>query len=108
MVSTIRFVSVAELHTNMTGQQCDGVTGWCQEVRTRFNGRVNLRQRMGHATDAIHRRMDELLKDESAGSISERVALRKALTTLADLQKITYARRPSGSVRRERGQAISP
>jgi hypothetical protein len=70
--------------------------------------RVNLRQRMEHATDAIHRRMEELVKDESADSISERIALRNALTTLADLQKITYARRPSGSVRRERGQAISP
>jgi hypothetical protein len=70
--------------------------------------RVTLRERMEHATDAIHRRMEELLKDESAGSISERVALRNALTTLADLQKIAYARRPSGSVRRERGQAISP
>ena len=68
--------------------------------------RVNLRQRMEHAEDAIHRRMEELLKDESAGSISERVALRNALTTLADLQKITYARRPSRSVRRESGQAI--
>ena len=26
--------------------------------------RVNLRQRMEHATNAIHRRMEELLKDE--------------------------------------------
>ena len=68
--------------------------------------RVNLRQRMEHATDAIHRRMEELLKDESAGSISERVALRNALTTLADLQKIAYARKPSGRVSRESGQAI--
>ena len=70
--------------------------------------RVHLRQRMEHATDAIHRRMEELLKDEHAGSISERVALRNALTTLADLQKVANARKPSGSVGRERGQAISP
>ena len=69
--------------------------------------RVNLRQRMEHAMDAIHRRMEELLKDENAGSIPERVALRNALTTLADLQKIAYARKPSGSVSRESGQAIS-
>ena len=69
--------------------------------------RVNLRQRMEHATDAIHRRMEELLKDEHAGSISERVALRNALTTLADLQKIAYARKPSGRVSRESGQAMS-
>ena len=69
--------------------------------------RVNLRRRMEHATDAIHRRMEELLKDEHAGSISERVALRNALTTLADLQKIAYARKPSGRVSRESGRAIS-
>ena len=68
--------------------------------------RVNLRQRTEHATDAIHRRMEELLKVENAGCISERVALRNALTTLADLQKITHARKPSGRVSRERGQAI--
>ena len=71
-------------------------------------GTANLRQRMEHAANAIHRRMEELLKDEHAGSISERVALRNALTTLADLQKVANARKPSGSVGRERGQAISP
>jgi hypothetical protein len=68
--------------------------------------RVTLARRIEHATDAIHSRMEELLKDEHAGSISERVALRNALTTLADLQKIAYARKPSGSIRREGGQAI--
>ncbi len=68
---------------------------------------MNLGQRMEHAADAIHRRMEELLKDENAGSISERVALRNALTTLADFQKIAVARKPSGSVNRERGQVIS-
>jgi hypothetical protein len=68
--------------------------------------RVTLRKRMKQATDAIHRRMEELLKDAQAGSISERIALRNALTTLADLQKITHARKPSASVRREGGQAI--
>ena len=67
---------------------------------------VHMQRRMEHATEAIHRRMEELLKDENAGSISERIALRNALTTLADLQKIAYARKPSGSVRRESGQAI--
>ncbi len=69
--------------------------------------RVNLRLRMEHTTDAIHRRMEDLLKDEHAGSISERVALRNTLTTLADLQKIAYARKPSGRVSRESGQAIT-
>jgi glycine betaine/choline ABC-type transport system substrate-binding protein len=52
--------------------------------------------------------MEELLKDEHAGSISERVALRNALTTLADLQKVANARKPSRSVGRERGQAVGP
>ena len=69
--------------------------------------RVNLRRRMEHATDAIHRRMEELQKDEPVGSISERVALRNALTTLADLQKIAYSRKPSGRASRESGRAIS-
>jgi hypothetical protein len=62
---------------------------------------------MEHATDAIHRRMEELLKDENAGSISERLALRNALTILADLQKIAYARKPSGRASRESRQAMS-
>jgi hypothetical protein len=69
-------------------------------------GRANLRQRMEHAANAIHRRMEELLKDENAGSISERVALRNALTTLADLQKIAFARKPSERVSRESDRAI--
>ena len=83
--------------------------GWSEllDVALFEADRVNLRRRMQHATEAIHRRMEELLKDESAGSISEGVALRNALTTLADLQKIAYARKPSGSVSRESGQAIS-
>ncbi len=68
--------------------------------------RVNLRRRMEHATDAIRRRMEELQKGEQAGSISERLALRNALETLADLQKIAFTRKPPGSVRREGGQTI--
>jgi hypothetical protein len=67
---------------------------------------VTLARRIEHATDAIHSRMEELLKDEHASSISERVALRNALTTLADLQRIAYARKPSRSVGRESGRAI--
>ena len=69
--------------------------------------RVSLQRRMEHATDAIHRRMEEFLKDENAANLSERLALRNALTTLADLQKIAYARKPSGKVSRENGQALS-
>jgi hypothetical protein len=69
--------------------------------------RVTLPRRIKHATEAIHRRMEELLKEGNVDSISERLALSNALATLADLQKIAYARKPSGSVMREGGQAIS-
>ena len=69
--------------------------------------RVSLGQYMEHATDAIHRRMEELLNDQDAGGVSERLALRNALETLADLQKIACARKPSGRVGRRSGQAIS-
>ena len=84
--------------------------GWSEllDVALFEADRVHLQQRVEHATDAIQRRMEELLKDEHPGSSSERVALRNALTTLADLQRIAYTRKPSGSVGRERGQAISP
>jgi hypothetical protein len=83
-------------------------TGWSDllDVVLFEADRVSLQRRIEHATDAIHRRMEEILKDENAASISERVALRNALTTLADLQKIAYARKPSGRVSRESGHAI--
>jgi hypothetical protein len=84
--------------------------GWSEllDVALFEANRVNLRKRMEHATDAIHRRMEELLNDQDAGSVSERLALRNALETLADLQKIAYARKPSESVSREGGRAIRP
>ncbi len=84
-------------------------TGWSEllDVALFEADRATLRRRMEHATDAIHRRTEELLNDQDAGSVSERLALRNALSTLADLQRIANARKPSGSVRREGGQAIS-
>ena len=84
--------------------------GWSEllDVALFEADRGNLQRRMEHATDAIHRRMEELLKVENAGCISERVALRNALTTLADLQKVANTRKPSGSVGRASGQAIRP
>ena len=72
--------------------------------------RVNLRQHIEYAKDAIHKRMEEILKDENqnrGSNISERVALRNALSTLADIRKIAHARKPSGRVSREGGQAIT-
>jgi len=83
-------------------------TGWSDllDVALFEADRVNLKRRMEHATEAIHRRMEELLNDQDAGSVSERLALRNALETLADLQRIAFTRKPSGSVRRQGGQAI--
>jgi hypothetical protein len=69
--------------------------------------RVKLRQRIEHARQAINNRLDALMKDqnENGRSISEHIALRDALTTLADLYKIAYARKPSVSVGGEGGRA---
>ncbi len=71
--------------------------------------RVKLRQRIEVARDAINDRIHDLLKDrnENGGNISERIALRDALTTLADLYKIAYARKASGRVSGEGGRATT-
>ena len=83
--------------------------GWSEllDVALFEANRVNLRKRMEHATEAIHRRMEELLNDQDAGSVSERLELRNALETLAYLQRIAYTRKPSGRVSPDSGQAIS-
>jgi hypothetical protein len=87
----------------------DDAKDWSELVDAALFGanRINIRQRTERATNAIHRRMEELLEDENAGSVSERIALRNALTTLADLQKIASVRKPNGSINRGSGQAIS-
>ena len=84
-------------------------TGWSEllDVALFEADRATLRRRMEHATEAIHRRMEELLNDQDAGSVSERLALRNALESLADLQRIAYARKPSGSVMRGSDRAIT-
>jgi hypothetical protein len=66
-----------------------------------------LRQRIEHARHAISNRLEALMKDqnETGRSVSEQIALRDALTTLAELHKIAYARKPSASVSGERGSA---
>jgi hypothetical protein len=71
--------------------------------------RVKLRQRIEHAREAINNRFSALMKDENGdgGSISEHIALRDALTTLADLCKIAYARKPSASVSGGSGRATA-
>ena len=62
--------------------------------------RVKMRQRIDHARDAIHNRIEDLLERQKPkrGSISEHIALRDALATLADLYKIAYARKRSANV----------
>ena len=71
--------------------------------------RVKMRQRIDHARDAIHNRIEDLLERQKPkrGSISEHIALRDALTTLADLNKIACGRKPSGSVSGEGGRATT-
>ena len=68
--------------------------------------RVNLQQRMEHATDAIHRRIEELLKRRKCGQHPGTRCTPQRSSNLADLQKITSARKPSGRVSRENGRAI--
>jgi hypothetical protein len=61
--------------------------------------RVKLRQRIENARHAINNRLAALMKDQSdsARTFSERIALRDALTTLAELYEIVYAPKPSAS-----------
>jgi hypothetical protein len=72
------------------------------------SNRGNLRQRIERAKDAINTRIDALTKDqnENGGGISEYIALRDALITLADLYKIVYARKPGVSVSGKGGPAV--
>jgi hypothetical protein len=69
--------------------------------------RVKLRQCIAHAKHAINNRLDVLMNDQSENGriISERIALSDALTTLAQLHKIVYARKSSASVGRQEGRA---
>jgi|ERR1700736_3332368 hypothetical protein len=69
--------------------------------------RLKLRRRIGDARNAITNRLDALRKDqtENGRTISERIALRDALTTLAELHRIVCARKPSASVSGQDGRA---
>ena len=71
--------------------------------------RVKLRQRIERAKHAINTQIDALTKaqNETGSGISEYIALRDALTTLADLYKIAYAQKPGVSVSGKGGRAIS-
>jgi hypothetical protein len=58
-------------------------------------GRARLRQRIEHAKQAINRRLGVLMNEQSENgrAFSERIALSDALTTLAELHRIVYARK---------------
>jgi len=62
--------------------------------------RIKSRQRIQHARNAINNRLNALMKDttENGRSISEHIALRDALNTLAELYKIVCARKPRSNV----------
>jgi hypothetical protein len=81
--------------TNDTGDWCELFDAALFEPN-----KVKLLQRIEHARHAINNRLDALMKDqnEDGRSISEHIALRDALITLADLHKIAYARKPSANV----------
>ena len=69
--------------------------------------RVRLRQCIKHAKHAINNRLDVLVNEQSENGrvISERIALSNALTTLAQLHKIVFARKSGASVRSQDSRA---
>ena len=71
--------------------------------------RVKLRKRIERARQAINERLQVLMgqQGESGRDMSERIALNDALTTLAELHKIVYARKPNTPVGGEGGRAAS-
>ncbi|MGH9503422.1 MAG: hypothetical protein ACRD20_11290 [Terriglobales bacterium] len=70
--------------------------------------RVKLRKRIEHAKHVINNRLDVLMKEQSESGIavSERIALNDALTTLAELHRMVYERKPSARACGEAGRAI--
>ncbi len=64
--------------------------------------RVKLRWRIERAKQAINNRLDVLRHDQNENGrlVSERIALSDALTTLAELHKIVFARTASPKVGR--------
>ncbi|MDP9159778.1 MAG: hypothetical protein M3O09_06050 [Acidobacteriota bacterium] len=69
--------------------------------------KLELRQQIELAREAINKRIHNLMKDgrENGGSVPERIELRDALITLDDLYKLAYTRKPSGSVSGARNRA---
>lgn len=71
--------------------------------------RGKLRRRIEHARKTINTRLDVLMKDqsESGRAVAERIALSDALTTLSELQRMVYARKPGASFSGRDGRAAS-
>ncbi len=69
--------------------------------------KLKLQQQIELAREAINNRIQNLMKEgnENGGSVPERIELRDALSTLDDLYKIAYTRKPSGSVSGARNRA---
>ena len=62
--------------------------------------RVKLRERIENARHTINNRRSVLMKDSSENrrTTPEHIALRDALSTLAELHRIVYARKPSTKI----------
>jgi hypothetical protein len=71
--------------------------------------RVKLRKRIERARNAINERLHFLMgqQGESGRDMSERIALNDALTTLTELHRIVYTRKPNTQVGGEGGRAAS-
>ena len=74
--------------------------------------RARLRKCISNAKLAIRNRLDALMhdvppndRDENGRIVSERIALSDALTTLAELHKIVYARKSNSANKNEEGSA---
>jgi hypothetical protein len=69
--------------------------------------RVRLRQCIKRAKHAINNRLDVLVNEQSENGriISERIALSDALTTLAELHNIVFARKSGASYRSQDSSA---
>jgi hypothetical protein len=82
--------------------------------------RARLRKCISNAKHAIRNRLDALMRElpphgqsendqtKNARIVSERIALSDALTTLAELHQIVYARKSSPAIKREEGSTAGP
>jgi hypothetical protein len=70
--------------------------------------RAKLRRCIEHAKHAINHQLEALTHDpDGGGTTAERIALSDALTTLAELHKIVFARKPGAKARRQEDRTVS-